>query len=325
MGGTGAVGQTIAAKLQTVLNQDTSLDKPGMFIVGRTGSPTVEALRGKGSITLYDNAGGIENTTTVQIDRNQVVEDLHQVPGPKFPIFMVKGGQPMDQAVASMVGDVTEHKGQYLGAAVLQNGIGNAEKILATGIVPRDNLMYSTLNVASSLTGSGEVRQQNPNYMITLGNPSGKLSSILQTFYNWLDRAGLKVQTSDKIETKMWIKLMWNSAYNGVAAVNNKTVGEIHRDNALRRLVRDIMREVQSVAKAKGILISEEEFFTENTRSDIDAWDSFRPSTLQDKTAGRPLEIDPIWQEVVNEAGKYSVKVPKVQALLDQLREIKSN
>lgn len=322
VGGTGAVGLTVAAKLQNFLSKSQNPNKPGLYIVGREGSPAVRALQDVGSITLTDSAEATGKITSVPIDRNQVVTALHQVPGEKFPVFMVKGGKPMDEAVAAMRDDASKHGGRYLGAAVLQNGVGNAEKILATGIIPRENLMYSTLNVASSLQGPGKVKQQNPNYMITLGNPSGSLSPSLQGLYDLFQESGLRVQSSDRIEAKMWIKLMWNTAYNGIAAVYDKTVGAIHTDNNLRRLVRSIMREVQAVAKAKGIEISEEEFWNENTRSDVPAWDSFSPSTLQDKITNRPLEIDPIWQEVVNEATKYQISVPKTTELLEQLRRL---
>jgi 2-dehydropantoate 2-reductase len=82
------------------------------------------------------------------------------------------------------------------------------------------------------------------------------------------------------------------------------------------------MREVQSIAQAEGVAI-EERFL----QSQIDVtyrMDAYRPSSLVDFEAGRPLELESIWGEPLRRARRHGIPTPLLQQLYNQLCKIKN-
>ena len=80
-----------------------------------------------------------------------------------------------------------------------------------------------------------------------------------------------------------------------------------------RGSVRGLMREVQAIAAADGVLI--EDRFVETMETNTDKMTPYAPSMLLDYRAGRPLELEVIYDRPLKIAAQNRVEVPLLQEL----------
>jgi 2-dehydropantoate 2-reductase len=135
-------------------------------------------------------------------------------------------------------------------------------------------------------------------------------------------RAGVKVSVNECLAGARWHKLVWNVPFNGLAvAAGGISTADILRSTALEAEVWALMREVQTIAAAHAVAISDEFVVAqvERTRPMGD----YKPSTLLDFLAGKPLELEPIWGEALRRAQAKGVAAPRLQALYAALARVR--
>ncbi len=188
----------------------------------------------------------------------------------------------------------------------VQNGIGNVEAIEA--FVARDRIVMGMTNWPSTLIepglitvpGEGEIRLWAAN-----GQASERLEAISRT----LDEAGLNCKLDPGVEVTIWEKLAFNSALNSLAAVTGLTVGEMGDRQEARDIVFAIVGEVVAVAKARGLAVD-----ANHVRQSVEhAFANHRqhkPSMLQDRLAGRRMEISTITGAVSRVGKTLNVATP---------------
>ncbi len=118
-----------------------------------------------------------------------------------------------------------------------------------------------------------------------------------------------------------WEKLGWNVPFNGLCVVaGGVATDEVIHDPALHEAAHQIMREVVAVGNADLASAGE------TSRIDGDAlcrqyltqtagMGPYRPSTVIDYVAGRPLEVDAIFRQPVERAGELGVPTPWMASL----------
>jgi 2-dehydropantoate 2-reductase len=188
----------------------------------------------------------------------------------------------------------------------VQNGIGNVEAIEA--FVARDRIVMGMTNWPSTLIepglitvpGEGEIRLWAAN-----GQASERLEAISRT----LDEAGLNCKLDPGVEVTIWEKLAFNSALNSLAAVTGLTVGEMGDRQEARDIAFAIVGEVVAVAKARGLAVD-----ANHVRQSVEhAFANHRqhkPSMLQDRLAGRRMEIATITGAVSRVGKTLNVATP---------------
>jgi len=131
--------------------------------------------------------------------------------------------------------------------------------------------------------------------------------------------AGVKMTVSGSLLEARWRKLVWNVPFNGLAVTGGGiTTEDILRSPAMEAEVWALMREVQAAAAAYGVAIPEEFVIdqVERTRP----MGPYKPSTMLDYVAGKPLEVEPIWGEPLRRARAKSVPAPRLEALYARLK-----
>ena len=125
--------------------------------------------------------------------------------------------------------------------------------------------------------------------------------------------AGLTVTVADDLYSARWKKLVWNIPYNGLTVVLNATTEQIMKNSFSRQLVKELMDEVRAAALANGATI--EESFILDMLNMTDEMRPYSPSMKLDWDNHRPLEIQAIYLNPIEEAKKAGCPMRKVEAL----------
>ncbi len=147
------------------------------------------------------------------------------------------------------------------------------------------------------------------------GRPLGPVDDAIIRLTAVLTAAGLTAQAVDDIVPPLWDKLLGNVVLNPLSAITGLDMGTLLADPArYQRLVAG-MQEARAVARANALPpgIEPEERLARTAR--IGAKGHFRTSMLQDRQAGRPLELEPIIGAVLELARRHDVPTPVLTRL----------
>lgn len=196
-------------------------------------------------------------------------------------------------------------------ALTVQNGIGNVEAI--EPFVDRDRIVMGMTNWPSTLIEPGFINVPGEGE-IKIWAANGRWSEKLDAIGSALDEAGLNCKLDPDVEAAIWEKLAFNSALNSLAAITGLTVGEMGDRQESRAIVFTILNEVVSVATAKGLAIN-----ADHIRQSVEhAFANHRqhkPSMLQDRLAGRRMEINTITGAVSKAGARLGVATPVTATL----------
>jgi 2-dehydropantoate 2-reductase len=213
--------------------------------------------------------------------------------------------------IRPLVGDKTR-------LLTLQNGMGNAEN-MADAFGHDRTILAGLCFTCINRTSPHEIESLLPGYVQfgELGKPlteEGRV--IVQTFQS----AGVRVRESESLDEALWRKLCWNVPFNGLAiAGGGITTDLILANPVLKKRCQDLMLEIQAGAKAYGIEI--EDSFLDRQFELTEPMGPYKPSSLIDFLARKPVEVDAIWGEALRRGKVKGVSMPELQKLLQELRE----
>jgi 2-dehydropantoate 2-reductase len=146
----------------------------------------------------------------------------------------------------------------------------------------------------------------------SLGEPGGSRTARLGALARAFVQAGIKAPIRTRIRNEIWVKLWGNVAFNPISALTRATLEAIGRDPLTRAYARNVMLEVQAVARTLG----EDMSVSVDARIDgARAVGAHKTSMLQDLEAGRELELDAIVGAVVELARLTAVATPHLDGL----------
>jgi 2-dehydropantoate 2-reductase len=320
--GAGAIGGFLAARLADAGHAVT--------VVAR--GPHLEAIRTRG-ISLTGTDG---SRLRASVRAVAGLEELAAAGVPSFDVvFVCLKAQQVLQVLAALA-KVALQAGLLV---PVHNGVGwwyfqglagpfAGEPVRA---IDPDGLMVASLPVdrtvpmfafkAARVTSPGMVEH---NVAATDSFPAGELDGTrtprLQALVELLTSAGLRTQIGD-VRSLMWSKLLGNVYANPISALTGATVGEIAADPSTRALAIDLMGECAAIATGHQVRIPVS--FDERLARAAEVA-SARPSMLQDRDAGKPMEIEPILGALIELGQRVGIQAPHVSALLACLRLIEA-
>jgi 2-dehydropantoate 2-reductase len=128
-----------------------------------------------------------------------------------------------------------------------------------------------------------------------------------------LSRAGFKAPVQSRLRGEIWLKLVGNATLNPLSAVTRATMDEIFATDDRRRLVRELMEEVATVAGAYDV---EMPLSIDKRMHGAAAMGPHKTSMLQDLEAGKPLETDALLGSVIELADAKGIDTPMLRELL---------
>ena len=189
----------------------------------------------------------------------------------------------------------------------LQNGVDNEEKLAA--IYGAERVMGGAAYIFTSIAGPGLIRQIGGPRRMVFGLMGGGASERGEAILAKLKEAGINAEYSEDIETELWTKFIFICAVGGMTALTRSTLSEIMAYEGTRNMMRETMREVFLVGRAKGVNLPEG--VDEDRYRFIDKQNPASKSSLcHDLEEGRRLEIDVLCGTVSRIGQVLGVKTP---------------
>lgn len=211
--------------------------------------------------------------------------------------------------LADAVGNIQNFVGEDTLILSLLNGV-TSEKIIAERY-GAEKVVYSYFIGHSAVREGRNITQDGVNTIVM-----GKNSRIQKYF----DKVGINYEIPDDIIRSMWLKFMLNVSSNQTTALMRLTFGEMLNNKKCMEFVVNVMKEVQTIAKAEGV---------QNTETMIDdALEALKmmcpegkTSMLQDVEAGRKTEVDMFAGVMIELGKKHNIPTP-YNKVLKELIEI---
>ncbi|MFH1498505.1 MAG: 2-dehydropantoate 2-reductase [Verrucomicrobiota bacterium] len=233
---------------------------------------------------------------------------------------------PVDLVIITLKATANDHLPALLppllhvGTVVLnlQNGLGVDEPVAA--VAGPGSTVGGLCFICVNRIAPGTAECTMPG-LIVIGDFAGEPRPRTRAIAELFGTAGVKVNVSPSLAEARWRKLVWNVPFNGLSvAEGGLTTDLILQSRELENEVWALMREVQAAARAHGFEIPEPFIVdqVERTRP----MGPYKPSTMLDYLAGKPLELEPIWGEPLRRAKAKGVTTPRLEALYARLTSL---
>lgn len=281
--GAGAVGAYFGARLQQAGEQ---------VVFGARGDH-LRALQDRGlAFSSYQGDFAIAVTAT---------GDPHDFAPYDLILFCVKSYDTV--AAARMLEGCLDSGGAIL---TVQNGVEN--ETLLVEVFGQDYVMGGNARVGAELVAPGHIVHRTGG-LIEFGELDGRDTARAQRLADLFRRAGIFGELTMRLPTIRWEKLLWNAAFNTVTTLVQRKVGDLIDDADGVELLRALMLEIATTARAEGVALGEAQVEAQIARSRASLRD-VRPSTLQDAERGKPLEYEALCGAVIRAARRHQIATP---------------
>ncbi|MDP9254892.1 MAG: 2-dehydropantoate 2-reductase [Verrucomicrobiota bacterium] len=199
----------------------------------------------------------------------------------------------------------------------LQNGFGN-EEFLAENF-GAERVLGGLCFVCLNRVAPGVIEHYDYG-RVALGEYSGYPLPRTHDIAREFKRCGIVCSVVKNLALERWRKLVWNIPFNGLSVTaGGIDTAAILRDDNLRTATLALMDEVITVAGKCGQFLPSAEALRQMKRTE--EMGAYKPSTLIDFEARKPLEIEAIWGEPLRRAAAVGAKIPRLELLYALLKE----
>jgi len=189
----------------------------------------------------------------------------------------------------------------------LLNGIDAAERI--GEVVGMEHMLGGTTQISSALEGPGVVKQVSQFRRIIFGELDGTVSERVKSIETTLKETGMAVEVSINIYKALWTKMVFISAASGLGSLTRLPMGAYRSVPETRTMITSLMREVEAVARARGVDLDEDVVekwldFVDNAAPHI------KPSMQLDVEAGRRSELEAMIGVVGRKGQELGIPTP---------------
>jgi 2-dehydropantoate 2-reductase len=184
-----------------------------------------------------------------------------------------------------------------------------AGRILRT--IPYERIIGGVVHASGHIVRPGAI-EQSGGLLYPIGELDGRVTPRIERLAAAFAGSQLHAPIESEIRRNIWKKLVNNLALNQVSALTRATVAAMIGDPRVRALLRSIIDEGLSVARASGVepgVDAEERLRWAEHIADV------KTSMLRDVEAGKPLELEPIAGAVVELADRYGLGIPNTRAV----------
>jgi 2-dehydropantoate 2-reductase len=147
------------------------------------------------------------------------------------------------------------------------------------------------------------------------GRPFGDADAATKRLAAVFEACGIRADTATDIVIPLWEKLLGNVVLNPLSALTGGTAGSLLASPAHFATLKSGMEEARAVARAWGLPPGSTPSERLARTARVAASGPLRTSMLQDREAGRPLEIEPILGTVRELARRRNVPTPTLDRL----------
>jgi 2-dehydropantoate 2-reductase len=203
----------------------------------------------------------------------------------------------------------------------LQNGLGN-EEFLANHF-GAERVLGGLCFIALNRSSRTEIERYAYGHIVLgeFDRPSQPRTHRVAAEFT---RAAVTCTVVDDLALERWRKLIWNIPLNGLSILGGGIdTAAIIGDKDLRQAMLALMDEVIAAAQKCGHPLPSDAWREHVKRTET--MGAYKPSTLQDWEAGRPLEIEPIWGEPLRRAVAAGGQMPRTEMIYAVLKKLDHN
>ena len=260
---------------------------------------------------------GLEVTSVAgdfTVEPANVTDDVTSIGVVDVVLLAVKTWQlpPVLESLPSLVGPGTA-------VVTTQNGVEAPDQVAA--VVGRDAVLPGIAKIFAFIDGPGRITHAGGPASLAFDEWStgpGSGSDRVMRLREAVTTSGAVSPVPDDIWAELWSKMLFVVPFGGLGAALDATIGELRSAPPRRGLLQDAMREVETLARARGIRLPEQ--VVAGTMAFVDDQPADATTSLQrDLLEGRPSELDAWTGAVVRLAGESGVDVPLHRLLLEVL------
>ena len=243
----------------------------------------------------------------------RVYDDPNRMPPVDLVIVTLKStsNDRLDSLVRPLLNEDTA-------VLTLQNGLGNEDEL--AHLFGARRVLGGMAFVCINRVAPGVVRHTDHG-IIRLGEFSGAgrgaRSERIAAMFN---ASRVKCEVLDDLRFGRWQKLVWNIPFNGLGATLDLTTDRLVRTDEGLALVRRLMEEVRTAARADGVELPPDlvDLNVNNTLS----MGPYKSSMQVDRQQGRAMEVEAILGEPLRRARAGGAETPVLEALYRAARVV---
>jgi 2-dehydropantoate 2-reductase len=188
-----------------------------------------------------------------------------------------------------------------------QNGVDTPVELQT--FFARGTVLAGMTRIGSTLVQPGVIEQPTTDRLLTFGSLDGGSQQQVEEVRRLLAQADIPVVVSADIQKSLWEKLVFISAFSGIATLTGLPVAEILAQAPTRDLYRTVLRETATVAWAAQINVAPD--IMEQTMHYLDTGgDPGESSMAVDFQRRRRIEVEAIHGAVVRHGQRVQVPTP---------------
>jgi len=241
-------------------------------------------------------------------------DDIGHIPSPDLCLLCVKSYDLND--IASRLDKVITNNTIVM---PLLNGVDIYERVrqrLKKGIV-----LPACVYIGTSIEKPGVVRQQGGTGLILCGNdPEVKdfNPEVLQVFF---DSMGLNFKWNADPFPDIWEKYVFIAGFGLVTAYSGKTIGGVFANSELKNMARQIMDEIVSISKKRGVTLPEKIVAESLEKANNFPYET-KTSYQRDVEAKRArTEGDLFGKTIINMGRQHGIPTPVTQSVYSKIVE----
>ena len=250
----------------------------------------------------------IYKDTTVPVNATDQPKDVGNVDLVLFCVKTYDLDEAVDQ-IKPMIGPETI-------ILTIQNGVEAPYRI--GDAIGSEHVLAGVSYTNAHLMSPGVVNHLGGSRLM-FGELSGGISPRVKTLKKVLMETGLEVVPSDNIKGRLWRKLSTLCGLHGVLCLTRLSIGMVREFKETWELMRMVMLEATSVARAEGVIITEDEVDAA-LESISKLPPGVTPSMLVDLEAGRRIELETFNGAVVRFGKKHGIDTPYNYAIYSALK-----
>ncbi len=172
----------------------------------------------------------------------------------------------------------------------------------------REKLLYSYFIGHSAVREGRKIIHDDVNTIVYGSENSDDIENV-ERVKEYFERARINYSIPDDILHSLWLKFMLNVAANQTTAILGLTFGELLENTRAMAFVRNVLKEVQAIAKAEGVK-NPETMIDETVEHLHTMIPEGKTSMLQDVEAGRKTEVDMFAGTVIELGLKHHIETP---------------
>ena len=189
----------------------------------------------------------------------------------------------------------------------LLNGVNIAERLRA--VLPRGIVLSGLVYIGSSIVGPGEVKHAGGPGQLIFGPEDGADTEKFRPIERLLREAGIPAELSADIAIPVWTKYIFISSSAGLTAMLGKTFGQILEDLPSRDMLEGLMKEIEAVARAKGVNLPPD--IVPSAIARIGTFPHATKTSFQrDYESGRTVEIDIFMEYIIRSGRELGIPTP---------------